>query len=43
VDLARQPVALLYRAELSAPGEEPSPLNGDAQEVAYRVEELQVF
>jgi hypothetical protein len=43
VELACQPVALLYRAELGTPGEESGPLDGDAQEVAYRVEQLQVF
>jgi hypothetical protein len=43
VDLARQPVSLLDRAEPGAPGEEPGPLDRDAQEVADGVEELKVL
>src|ERR687886_3054999 len=43
MDLTRQPVALLGRAELGTPGEESGPLDGDAQQIPDRVEQLQVF
>ena len=38
VDLTCQPVSLLDRAERGAPGEEPRPLDGDAQEVTDRID-----
>jgi hypothetical protein len=43
VYLARQPVALLCGAELGAPGEEPGPLDGDAEQVPDGIEELQLL
>jgi hypothetical protein len=43
VNLTRQPVALLGRAQPGAPGKEPGSLDGDAQQIPDRVEQLQVF
>ena len=43
MDLARQPVAFLGRAELGALGEEPGSLDSDAEQITDRVKELQVF
>jgi hypothetical protein len=43
VDLARQPVSLLDYAEPGAPGEEPGPFDGYAEQVADGVEKLEVF
>ncbi len=42
VDLPRKPVALFDRPEPGPPVGEPGALDGDAQEVADGVEELQV-